>query len=64
VGKGTINVGQKDADFPSRGALNIDRARSVLNFDPKIDVEQGFKKYHEWLSTSKYWQQKLTQSNC
>jgi UDP-glucose 4-epimerase len=56
VGKGTIEVRDKDADFPSRGALNIDRAKLILGYDPKVDVEEGFQKYYEWLSTSNYWQ--------
>ena len=58
VGKGTIEVKDKDADFPSRGALNIDRAKTILGFDPKVDVEQGFQKYYEWLSNSVYWSSK------
>jgi len=58
VGKGTIEVKDKDADFPSRGALNIDRARTILGFDPKVDVEEGFQKYYEWLSNSVYWSKK------
>lgn len=59
VGKGTIEVRDKDADFPSRGALNIDAARKDFGYDPKVDVEEGFQKYYDWLSTSKYWQSKL-----
>lgn len=59
VGKGTIEVKDKDADFPSRGALCIDRAKIILGFDPKVDVEEGFQKYYEWLSNSTYWQNKL-----
>ena len=55
VGKGTIEVRDKDADFPSRGALNIDRARTILSFDPKTDVEEGFQNYYEWLTNSVYW---------
>lgn len=58
VGKGNIEVRDKDADFPSRGALNIDRARTILGFDPKVDVEEGFQKYYEWLSNSVYWSPK------
>jgi UDP-glucose 4-epimerase len=58
VGKGTIEVKDKDADFPSRGALNIDRARTILGYDPKVDVEEGFQKYYEWLSNSVYWSPK------
>jgi nucleoside-diphosphate-sugar epimerase len=58
VGKGTIEVRNKDADFPSRGALNIDRARTILGFDPKVDVEQGFREYYTWLANSVYWSPK------
>lgn len=58
VGRGTIEVKDKDADFPSRGALNIDRARTILGYDPKVDVEEGFQKYYEWLSNSVYWSKK------
>jgi UDP-glucose 4-epimerase len=55
VGKGTIEVRDKDADFPSRGALNIDRARTILSFDPRVDVEEGFQNYYNWLTNSLYW---------
>jgi len=58
VGKGNIEVKDKDADFPSRGALNIDAARRDFGFDPKVDVEEGFQKYYEWLSSSPFWSQK------
>jgi nucleoside-diphosphate-sugar epimerase len=58
VGSGTIEVRDKDADFPSRGALNIDRARTILGFDPKVDVEQGFHEYYKWLNDSVYWNTK------
>jgi nucleoside-diphosphate-sugar epimerase len=58
VGKGNIEVKDKDADFPSRGALNIDAARRDFGFDPKVDVEEGFEKYYEWLSNSPFWSQK------
>jgi nucleoside-diphosphate-sugar epimerase len=55
VGSGTIECRDKDADFPSRGALNIDKARQVLGFDPKVDVEEGFQNYYHWLNNSVYW---------
>jgi UDP-glucose 4-epimerase len=58
AGKGTINVRDKDADFPSRGALNIDAARRDFGYDPKVDVEEGFQKYYEWLSNSPFWSKK------
>jgi nucleoside-diphosphate-sugar epimerase len=59
VGSGTIEVRDKDADFPSRGALNIDRARTILGFDPKVDVQEGFENYYTWLKDSVYWQKKI-----
>jgi nucleoside-diphosphate-sugar epimerase len=58
VGNGTVEVRDKDADFPSRGALDIDRARVILGYDPKVDVEEGFQRYYEWLKNSVYWSQK------
>jgi UDP-glucose 4-epimerase len=54
AGSGTVNVCDKDPDFPSRGALNIDAARKDFGFDPKVDVEEGFRNYYEWLSNSTY----------
>lgn len=59
AGGGTLVVKNKDVDFPSRGSLNIDAARKDFGYDPKVDVEEGFQKYYEWLSTSKYWQTKI-----
>jgi UDP-glucose 4-epimerase len=58
VGQGTIEVRDRDADFPSRGALNIDAARRDLGFDPKVDIDEGFQRYYEWLNNSVYWSQK------
>jgi nucleoside-diphosphate-sugar epimerase len=58
VGQGTIEVRDKDADFPSRGALNILAARRDLGFNPQVDIDEGFKKYYDWLTNSVYWTQK------
>ena len=55
VGKGTVDATDKDADFPSRGALNIDRAKTILGFDPKIDVEEGFRRQYDWIVNSKFY---------
>lgn len=59
VGRGGIEIRDKDEDFPSRGALDITAARRDFNFDPKIDIEQGFEIYYEWLSNSEYWKSNL-----
>jgi nucleoside-diphosphate-sugar epimerase len=58
VGQGTVEVRDKDADFPSRGALNIDAARRDFGYDPKVDIEEGFQRYYEWLNNSVYWSKK------
>ena len=55
VDQGSIRVRDKDADFPSRGALNIHRARSMLGYNPKVDVAEGFENYHAWFKNSLYW---------
>lgn len=59
AGQGTIQVKDKDQDFPSRGALNIDSARNDFDYDPKVDVEEGFQRYYNWFKSSSYWQKKL-----
>jgi nucleoside-diphosphate-sugar epimerase len=59
AGGGILLVRDKDKDFPSRGALNIDAARRDFGYDPKVDVEEGFQKYYDWLSTSSYWQNRI-----
>jgi len=59
AGRGSIQVNDKDKDFPSRGALNIEAARRDFNYNPQVDVEEGFQRYYNWFKTSSYWQKKL-----
>jgi nucleoside-diphosphate-sugar epimerase len=54
AGSGKVEVRDKDPDFPSRGALNIDAAKRDFGYDPKVDVEEGFVKYYHWLKESPY----------
>ncbi len=54
VGKGSIEVREKDINFPSRGRLNIDAARKDFDFNPKVDVAEGFQIYYDWLKGSSY----------
>ena len=55
AGTGSVEVRGKDPDFPSRGALNIDAARRDFGFNPKVDVEEGFRQYYRWLKDSPYY---------
>lgn len=59
AGKGSIVIQDKDADFPSRGRLSIDRAVTELGYAPTVSVEEGFKRYHEWFKKSTFWQQTI-----
>ena len=59
AGQGEIEVREKDQDFPSRGALDITAARADFGFNPKVDIEEGFEIYYDWLSKSDFWQRKL-----
>ena len=54
AGKGTIELHEKDSDFPSRGALDITAAKRDFNFDPKVDVKEGFEIYHNWLKSDPF----------
>ena len=58
AGSGSVQVRDKDADFPSRGALNIDAARRDFGYNPQVDVDEGFKRYYEWFRDSIYWSSK------
>ena len=59
VGKGSIEVREKDLDFPSRGALDITAARTDFAFDPKVDIDEGFEIYYNWIKNSEYWKNNL-----
>jgi nucleoside-diphosphate-sugar epimerase len=51
---GSMRINEADAGFPSRGALNISRAQLDFEFEPTVDIEQGFRTYYEWLNNSVY----------
>ncbi len=59
VGRGDYEILDRDLNFPKRGRLSIDRARSDLGYDPVIDVDKGMKLYYNWLLSSSYWKTKL-----
>ena len=59
VGKGKINVIERDNSFPSRGSLNIDAAKRDFDFNPVIDIDNGFSWYYQWITNSPYWKKNL-----
>ena len=58
AGSGTIQVNDRDNNFPSRGQLNIIRAQNDFSFIPTVNIEEGFQQYYDWLSNSIYWTKK------
>lgn len=59
AGQVTVEVNNRDKNFPSRGQLNITKAYKDFGFQPNVDIEQGFKQYYDWLiEHSIYWSQK------
>ena len=58
VGKGKIEIAYKSEDYPSRGSLCSDAANMDFGFDPKINIEEGFVKYYDYLVNSPFWSQK------
>jgi len=54
AGRGTIEVRDKDFDFPSRGALDCTAAKKDFNYDPKVDVAEGFEIYYNWLKNDPF----------
>jgi nucleoside-diphosphate-sugar epimerase len=55
VGKGSIEVHDKDAAFPSRGRLSIAQAKADFGYNPTVDIEYGLAAYYEWFCTTPFW---------
>jgi len=54
AGSGSIEVCSSDPEFPSRGILDIKAAARDFDFNPTIDIEDGFVDYYNWLQASPY----------
>jgi nucleoside-diphosphate-sugar epimerase len=54
AGGGHVQIRLPATEFPTRGQLNTQRARLDFEFDPQVDIEQGFRNYHAWLTNSIY----------
>ena len=48
LGTGEIITKPHDSFYPNRDTLNSDKAKSLLNFNPLIDIEEGIPKYINW----------------
>lgn len=59
VGQGTIDLVDRDMNFPSRGSLDISAAQTDFEYNPTIDIEQGFAQYIDWFKNDSYWKKHL-----
>jgi nucleoside-diphosphate-sugar epimerase len=50
AGLGTLEIQDRDLSFPKRGKLSILNAMMALGYTPQVNVEEGFRRYHEWYS--------------
>ena len=50
AGSGQLELADRDLSFPKRGRLSIMKAERDLGYAPKVNVEEGFCRYHEWYS--------------
>jgi nucleoside-diphosphate-sugar epimerase len=49
AGGGRIKLADADPTFPSRGTLSNMRAGQDFGYHGRVDIEQGFQTYYEWL---------------
>jgi nucleoside-diphosphate-sugar epimerase len=52
AGAGIITINERNDSFPSRNALNIEKARNELGFNPTVDIEEGIKRYYACFNNS------------
>lgn len=50
AGQGSLQINDRDPDFPQRGTLNTTRAHLDFGYEPQWDIEQGFRTYYEWMT--------------
>ena len=48
-----IRVQEADARMPSRGELDISRARNEIDFEPRVSLEEGLAIYLDYLSNQR-----------
>ena len=58
AGTGKVEIHNKDTNMPSRGTLNINKARDDFQYNPKIDIDKGIKLYYNWVKQSKFYKDK------
>lgn len=55
VGKGKIEVKDKDSNWPSRGSLDISKAIKDFNYAPSVHLTEGLERYYAWINNTTFW---------
>jgi len=59
IGMGEIITKPHDDFYPNRDTLNSDKAKTMLNFSPIIDIEEGIPKYINWFLKQSFYFENL-----
>jgi len=59
IGNIKIITRPHDEFYPNRDTLNSDKIKSMLDFRPKIDIEQGIPDYINWFKSQKFYKENL-----
>ena len=43
-----INTKKRDKLMPVRGTLSVDKAKKLINYNPKWSLEKGYPEYINW----------------
>ena len=55
LGMGDIITQPHDSFYPNRDTLNSDKAKTMFNFSPQIDIEEGIPKYINWFMNQSFY---------
>jgi nucleoside-diphosphate-sugar epimerase len=58
VGKGKIEIKDRDNNFPHRGTLSNSNAKHDFGYESTTDIEQGLLHYYDWLKSTPMWGEK------
>ena len=59
LGFGRIETKPHDSFYPNRDTLNSDKIKTMFNFSPTIDIEQGIPAYIDWFLQQSFYHQNL-----
>ena len=49
-----VSYQKKDKLMPKRGTLSVKKARKLINYHPKFNLEKGYQRYINWYKNQKF----------